>query len=180
MKGETMAYATEKDAVRNLQRYLRQLSYTDREITPPPVDGIFESVTRRSLSDFQRTRGMTQSGVADRATWDALYREYLASLERYSPPLPLYIFPRTPEGYGVSLGDEYFLVGIIQLLLNELRIIYDSLTPLVISGVYDAETEANVRDFQSKNRLDETGKVDKATWNKLTEAYRDYAADYVR
>jgi len=175
-----MAYATEKDAVRNLQRYLRQLSYTDTDITTPPVDGIFESVTRQSLSDFQRTRGMTQSGVADRATWDALYREYLTTLERYSPPLPLYIFPRTPEGYAVSSGDEYFLVGIIQLLLNELRIIYDSLTPLVINGVYDTETEANVRAFQSKNRLSETGKVDKATWDKLTEAYQNYAADYVR
>ena len=36
----------EKQAITNLQRYLRQLPYEDAAITRPPVDGIFEKVTR--------------------------------------------------------------------------------------------------------------------------------------
>ena len=178
MKGEDMAHATEKDAIRNLQTYLRQLSYTDTDIPSPPIDGIFGSVTRDSLLAFQGREGLKPSGVGDRETWNRLYSEYLTSLANYAQPAPLYIFPRVPDGYSVSMGDEYFLVGIIQLLLNELRIIYDSFIPLVISGVYDESTAQNVRDFQTKNRLASTGAVDKATWDKLAEAYQNYAADY--
>ena len=49
-----MRYDTEKDAVRNLQIFLRQLSYTDPDIIPPPIDAVFDTVTRDSLKSFQR------------------------------------------------------------------------------------------------------------------------------
>jgi len=49
-----MRYDTEKDAVRNLQILLRQLSYTDPDIIPPPIDAVFDTVTRDSLKSFQR------------------------------------------------------------------------------------------------------------------------------
>ncbi|MBE6530798.1 MAG: hypothetical protein E7679_01745 [Ruminococcaceae bacterium] len=175
-----MPYISSKDAITNLQRYLRQLSYTDADIPSPPVDGIFESVTKNSLLAFQKKYGLPQSGVGDRATWDKLYAEYLASIARYSPPRALSVFPRVPEGYAVSRGDEYFLVGIIQLLLNELQIIYDSFIPLSMNGIFDEPTEKNIIDFQKKNHLPAMGKVDKATWDSLVRAYAQYAADYVR
>ena len=175
-----MNYSTQKDAVFNLQRYLRQLSYSHSNIPSPPTDGIFGEVTQSSLEAFQREYGLPVSGVADRATFERLYEEYLASLELYSPPLSLGLFPRTPDGYYVSVGDEFFLVSVIQLLLNELSIIYDSFIPLVINGIFDDATQANVSDFQVKNQLRADGRVDKATWNRLVEAYEQYAADYVK
>ena len=175
-----MAHSTERDAIRNLQRYLRQLSYTDTDIPSPAVDGIFDTATRDSLLAFQRKYALEPSGVGDRATWNRLYSEYLSSLATYVQPRPLYIFPRVPDGYTVSSGDEYFLVSIIQLLLNELRIIYDTLEPLTVSGKYDEATVANVKKFQSKNQLKATGNVDKATWDKMSEAYQNYASDYVK
>lgn len=175
-----MPYISSKDAITNLQRYLRQLSYTEPDIPSPPIDGIFDSATQNSLIAFQKKYGLPQSGVGDRDTWNKLYEEYLDSISRYSPPSDLSVFPRVPEGYAVSRGDEYFLVGIIQLLLNELKIIYDSFIPLIINGIFDEQTEANIIDFQKKNRLSPTGKVDKATWDSLVRAYALYAADYVR
>lgn len=175
-----MSYITERDAITNIQRYLRQLSYTQNEIPSPPVDGIFGDATRASLEAFQRTHSLTPSGIADKATFDKLYEEYIASLALYSAPLALEIFPRTPDGYYLSLGDEFFLVSVIQLLLNELRIIYDSFIPLVISGVFDEATEANVSDFQAKRGLPPDGRVDKATWDALVRAYKNYASDYLR
>ena len=175
-----MEHSTEKDAIRNIQRYLRQLSYTDASIPSPPIDGVFGDATRSSLTAFQRRASLPQSGIADRVTFNRLYEEYLSSLALYSPPLTIKLFPRTPDGYSVALGDEFFLVGIIQLLLNELRIIYDSFIPLVVSGIFDEATEANISDFQSKNGLLANGRVDKATWDSLVRAYNDYANDYVR
>ena len=170
---------TYQSAVYNLQRYLRQLSYADPRISAPPQDGIFDEKTKKSLTEFQRAHSLIPSGVADRETWDMLYSEYLLSTALYSPPRALDVFPRVPDGYAVSLGDEFFLVSIIQFLLNELRIIYDSFIPLFINGVYDEATAANVRNFQRKNRIADSGKVDKETWNALVRAYNEYAANYV-
>ena len=175
-----MSNFTEKDAITNIQRYLRQLSYTQTDIPSPPVDGIFGDTTRASLEAFQRAHSLNPSGIADKSTFDKLYEEYLASLALYSAPLALGLFPRTPDGYYLSLGDEFFLVSVIQLLLNEIRIIYDSFIPLVISGVFDEATEANVSDFQAKSGLPKSGRVDKATWDALVRAYENYASDYLR
>lgn len=172
-------HSTYNIAVANLQRYLRQLSYTNAEISSPPIDGIFEDKTRRSLTEFQKLYGLPQSGVADKASWDKLYLEYLRSLALYSPPLSLNIFPRVPDGYSVTLGDEFFLVSVIQFLLNELRIIYDSFIPLLVSGIYDETTAENIRIFQRKNKINETGTVNKETWDALVEAWNKNAANYV-
>lgn len=172
-------HSTYNAAVYNLQRYLRQLSYTDPGISAPPQDGIFEEKTRKSLIEFQRAHSLVPNGIADKDTWDALYSEYLLSTALYAPPRTLDVFPRVPDGYAVSLGDEFFLVSIIQFLLNELRIIYDSFIPLLVSGVYDEATAANIRDFQRKNLLDDSGRVDKPTWDALARAYNEYAANYV-
>ncbi len=170
----------ERDAIRNLQTYLRQLSYTDSNIASPPIDGIFDTVTESSLRAFQRRSSLPESGVADRATWNRLYEEYLLSLGQNAVPAPLSLFPRVPDGYSLSRGDEYYLVSIIQLLLNELRIIYDTFIPLVVSGIFDEATEANIIDFQSKNQLPVTGRVDRATWDRIAESFGNYAYDYVR
>ena len=175
-----MSNSNEREAIRNLQTYLRQLSYTDQSIASPPIDGIFDTVTENSLKAFQRRSALPESGVADRATWNRLYEEYLLSLAKNSPPEQLPLFPRVPDGYYLSLGDEYYLVSIIQLLLNELRIIYDSFIPLVVSGVFDEATEANVIDFQNRNQLPATGRVDTATWDRIAKSFGNYAYDYVR
>ena len=77
-------------AVTNLQRYLRQLSYDEASIPPPPVDGIFEDATVAALREFQRLRGFPVTGQADQETWDRLYADYRASLAKNSPPPPPY------------------------------------------------------------------------------------------
>ena len=92
---------TYSTAVYNLQRYLRQISYTDKRIPAPPVDGIFGEQTKKSLIEFQRTHSLLPNGIADKATWDALYAEYLLSRSLYAPPMALDVFPRTPDGYSV-------------------------------------------------------------------------------
>ena len=175
-----MRYDTEKEAIANLQKYLRQLSYTDNDIIPVPIDAVFGSVTSDSVKSFQRKYGLPESGIADKATWDAIYEAHLDSLATYSPPLSLPVFPRTPDGYELTLGDEYFAVNILKLILNELRIIYDTFLPLKPNITYDLDTQNNVLEFQRINLLPMTGNVDKATWDRLVNAYTDYAFDYLR
>ncbi|MBE6693998.1 MAG: peptidoglycan-binding protein [Ruminococcaceae bacterium] len=163
----------ERDAVTNLQRYLRQLSYFDRDISQVPIDGIFESATRKALRAYQRSVGLPETGVADRETWERLYLDYISSLSDNSPPAPVYVFPRYPNGYAIRRGDEGFPVYVAQFLLREMLIIYgEEQTAPEPDGKFGAATEAATRRFQQLHGLPPTGEIDKLTWNNLAAAHR--------
>lgn len=162
---------TERDAIRNLQTYLRRLSYIDSDSINAPVDGIFDSRTEEALRQFQRNNDLPVTGVADRETWDALYAQYLIELERIALPDPIIPFPSYPSNYRVRSGDESFLVAIIQYMLTELSTIYDVFDGVSINGRYDAPTERAISDFQRANSLDASGEVDERTWNALSQIY---------
>ena len=161
---------TYSPAVANLQRYLRQLAYHIPEIPQMPVDGIFESATRDALSAYQRYVGLPITGVADRATWDRLYFDYLDSVEFYSPPTQIALFPRSPIGYYMDLGAIGIDVAALQYMLGELTLLY-LLTPPEITGTYDQATADAVRAFQQYAMLPVTGQVDILTWNAITDRF---------
>lgn len=172
LKGGSMPKQfTEKDAIRNLQTYLRRLSYINDDAIKSPIDGIFESSTQNALRQFQRNNDLPVTGVADRATWDVLYAQYLNELKRLALPDPIIPFPSYPSDYKVASGEESFLVSIIQYMLKELSIIYDTFDAVEITGKYDQITKDAISDFQKRNGLSDTGDVDKETWNALSRIY---------
>jgi len=175
-----MRQYTENDAIRNLQRYLLQLSYEEKDIPRVPVDGIFDSATREALRAFQIKNGLEATGIADRETWDTLYESYLRSISRFSPPREFSPFPRVPEGDNLSLGDVSFAVSSAQFLLNEISAIIDLLEPIEIDGIFGEDTARAVRSFQSAEGLAPTGDVDKRTWDALVDVYNRYGKDYTQ
>ena len=164
---------TKPDAVRNLQRYLRRLSYEGIGILPVPVDGIFASRTEEALSEFQRFAGLSPTGIADRITWDALFAEYTRLLAR-DRRVPVDFFHTIPEDYEPVMGERHALITLLQFMLSELTLVYDAYPPLTLSGVYDEETEDAVRLFQGIHGLPATGRADRLTRNRLSEEYRNY------
>ncbi len=175
-----MARYNENVAIRNVQRYLRQLSYTDADIPPVPIDGIFGEATELSLIAFQTKNGLYPSGVADRESFDTLYEKYLISTKRFAPPKGFSPFARVPEQYALTVGDIGFAVSSVQFLLNEISIIQDGLGELAITGIYNIDTAHAVSVFQAGTDLDVTGEVNKETWNMLVDTYEHYAKDYVQ
>ena len=91
-----------QDAIFNLQKYLRAISFADTRVSRPPLDGIFDSATEDSVRSFQASRGLNANGLVDRATWDAIYEEYKALA--LAEELPF--FPTTPTNYTARLGEE--------------------------------------------------------------------------
>ena len=67
-----------QDAIFNLQKYLRAISFADKRVSRPPLDGIFDSATEDAVRSFQASRGLNANGIVDRMTWDAIYDEYKA------------------------------------------------------------------------------------------------------
>jgi murein L,D-transpeptidase YcbB/YkuD len=164
-----------EDAVRNLQRYLRTISFYDNRITRVPIDGIYDSDTRKAVSEFQSTRGLRSTGIVDRKTFDMIFKEFSQIIEANDRSNNTNLFPSNPQNYEASLGEESSFVAIIQLILRELSIIYDNIPELEISGVYNEETEAAVKEFQKLSGLSPTGKVNLQTWNRLVRDFSNYA-----
>ena len=166
---------TKADAVRNLQRYLRRLSYEHPEILPVPVDGIFADRTTEALSSFQRIFSLPVTGRADKRTWDTLFEEYRRLLRQKDRQRFPDFFPRIPADYETRLGETSFFISLLQWMLQELRIAYDSLPDLPMSGVFDDATAASVTEFQRIHGLPMSGRVNRAVWNRLAEEYNSYA-----
>ena len=162
---------TPRESVRNLQRYLRRLSYVYSEIPPVPVDGIFDTATRDSLIAFQRLAGVPATGIADAETWELLYEAYLNVLFGASEPVSLPIFPLFPIDYTVRRGDENFIVSSIQFLLREISTLYNFPLQVEVNGRFDEATERAVIEAQRLFLLPPTGEVNKRVWNYLVGAY---------
>ena len=82
-----MARENEREAIQNLQRYLRRLSYFNEEIGAVPIDGVFDGETEGALRSFQRAEGLPETGRADRDTWERLYAAFVAETARDLPPI---------------------------------------------------------------------------------------------
>lgn len=165
---------TERDAIRNLQRYLRRLSEEENGILPVPIDGIFDRRTEEALSEFQRMRGFPVTGRADRETFDALYAEYLRLTLEEDLRVPIDFFPSVPPNYETVTGENSAFVTLLQFMLSELTLVYDAYEPPSLTGIFDEETEDAILRFQAIHGLPATGRLNRNTWNRLSEEYKNY------
>ena len=69
--GPALRYDAQGEAVRELQRQLRELDYRDMD-GPVTADGRFDDRTRRAVEAFQYDYGLAVDGVAGPKTWRAL------------------------------------------------------------------------------------------------------------
>ncbi len=160
-----------KQAITNLQTYLRTVSFFDPRIERVPIDGLYDTDTQNAVASYQRARGLPETSVVDKTTWDTLYDEYLAirrATERQPSPS---FFPTTTPDHISSEGEESAFVAIIQIMLRELSVFFDKIPELEIDGIYGSKTAEAVRAFQKAAMLEVTGKVDLETYNRLNNAY---------
>ena len=172
-------YENEAEAILNLQRYLRQLSYHHPEITPPPIDGIFERDTEKALREFQAMVGLPVTGRADRRTWDALYAMYRASIAENEPPRTVAILPFVAGEILLQKGDEGFTINVLQYMLRELGESLAELEEVEITGIFDENTARAVRLFRAQNGLPEGETVDLITWNTLVDRFNRLGVENV-
>ena len=162
-------------AIKNLQRYLRTISFYDERINRVPIDGIYGSETQNAVREFQRTRGLEPNGIVDKSTWDMIFDEFSEILLANDRSDNINLFPTSPQGYEAALGETSSFVAIIQLILRELSLIYDTFPEIEITGTFDPPTEEAAKEFQRISGLEVTGRVDLKTWNRLIRDFSNYA-----
>lgn len=159
-------------SISEIQRNLRELYRSGLIGTSVIVDGVYDEVTANAVREYQTLYGLPSTGVVDYVTWTELYERAKESRERRAPSLPIYPFERILADSAVSPGDVSETVYIIQLMLKELAAY--GFSEIAINGVYDEPTRDAILSFQRVNLLDESGVVDKETWNALASAYNKY------
>ena len=153
-----------------IQRILRSIDYFENDLARIRLTGKYNEETRQGVKNFQEKYGLPVTGEVDIATWQLLQAVNKAITDATTLARAVYILPREPE-YAIFPGLEDDVVYIIQHMLNVISQEYDGIEPLKFSGIYDQPTENNVREFQRRNLLDETGIVDPLTFNRLADEY---------
>lgn len=168
---------TQTQAIRNLQKYLRQLSFDNKTLPELPIDGVFDTETQRAVEIFQQEHRIPVTGIVDRTTWDAIYKSYLLSVEKNAKPNSVDIFFRSPQSSSLRMGDAGFAVSAIQYMLNEILTFYGNLPEITIDGYFGEQTADAVRLFQGYTSLPQNGEVNLETWNRISAVYNELFKD---
>ena len=127
-----------------LQQRLKDLGYYTIR-----VDGIFGSGTQRAVRDFQRVNGLTVTGRADNATQTLLYSSAAKPASGSSS-----------GEYKTLVRSGYYQAEVVPMQRRLKQLGYYSGS---VDGYFGSNTYRAVRNFQSRNGLDVTGKADPTT-----------------
>ncbi len=168
-----MAYYNLEDSsnpILQIQRILRDLERLENGISPIAPSGSFGIDTRDAVVRFQRKYGLTPSGVVDKETWDLLHK--IAEAQRDSKQLinAVEIFPRI-EGYEIPFNTRDNVIYVIQHFLNEIKNEYDDFKELEFNGIYNKETQDNIKALQRRHLIEDDGKLNAQTLNLLFKEY---------
>lgn len=158
-----------ESTIRRLQERLRLIASYGGNMPMLTVDGIYDERTENAVRAFQHLFGLPVTGQMDFDTWETLNDVYALVVERISPPIALR--PFFDCDIQAKEGDESPLIALLEVMLNTVAEQFDNLLSVNTGGVYDAQMTAAVRAFQLTNLLEESGEVDKLTWNALARLY---------
>ncbi len=155
--------------IRSLQTMLRVLAENDNRFRTVIPDGIYGPETMRAVSEFQRLHGLPVTGVTDRDTWDAIYREYEPALINIDAAEPVEIVLN--PGQVIRRGERHPNVRLAQAMLEVLSEIYKSVSVPSCTGILDAPTSDSLSSFQQLSGIPMTGELNKQTWKHLALHY---------
>lgn len=154
---------------RELQEFLRKLSFYHETIPLVVPDGIFGPETSLAVAAFQRQFRLPVTGQVDAETWKRLVIEYRRILAMEALPIPLNLFPSADAV--LRTGDTGDAVFALQLMLNALANRFADLVSVELTGIMDEATADAVASLQRRGNLMPTGQVNKTTWDYIAELY---------
>lgn len=157
--------------VKSFQYYLATVAEFYESIRPIAVDGIFGEQTESAVKDAQTTFGIDPSGIADQATWNAIYDAYKGIVDTvdFSDNEPVLLFPGTV----LRIGSNGQYVTLLQRYLSTLSQYYPTVPRIPVTGNFGTQTQNAVIAFQRLTGIEPTGVVGPITWNEIASRYSD-------
>ncbi|MDD6024904.1 MAG: peptidoglycan-binding domain-containing protein [Oscillospiraceae bacterium] len=156
--------------VRSLQTMLNLLSFLEADIPGVVPDGIFGAATRKSVTAFQKSHGLSSTGIADEETFYAIVYAYDVALELLNPAASnVTLFP---AGLVITAGQSHPAVFLVQGMLAVLSQVQPEFSPVTLNGIMDPATVQNILLLQELSLLRKTGNLEITTYNRLSQLYR--------
>lgn len=150
-----------------LQGYLRAIQRARQGSTAVPQDGYYGPATAEGVRQFQAEEGLPPTGRVDAATWDALYRAYVAITAAAQPPTAIVGKGDIPLKEG-DVGDP---VLFLNAMIGRLSRVYNNVLYTPPDTRYTPATAYAVRGIQEWAGLPVTGETDTATWDIIASLY---------
>ena len=137
------------------------------------TDGDFGIGTEEAVKSYQRTFGLTPTGIVDENTWYSIQDTYYGILKTspyiYSDGVIL-PYPGRVLRVGVDGND----VRALQEYLNYIGNTYKEIPKSQVDGIFGVETENAVNAFTKLFDLPSTsGRVNAQVWNAIINVYDD-------
>lgn len=154
----------------DLQNMLYVISRFENGSPDVLPDGIHGEKTTQAITKFQLNNAIEPSGNADFETLDAISRKYNDVLVNRSRPAHIHFF-EIDEIPSLKKGDNSDAVVLVQMFFRKLSRDFLGYSVTEISGVFDDLTEGNVKEFQRINLLNQSGEVNRETWDRIAVYY---------
>lgn len=155
-----------------LQYYLNFIAEFNDFIPAVNSDGFFGEQTASSVSAFQKSVGLAQTGIVDKTTWDAIYSSYITKYNALPPEFRTGAAAPYP-GEILQLGDTGEAVSTIQRYLSKISDTYPSVPKIEVTGIFDSATQDAVLAYEREFNLPERGFVNLTVWNSIANLYSD-------
>ncbi|MGN0605759.1 MAG: peptidoglycan-binding protein [Oscillospiraceae bacterium] len=162
------------DDVRTIQTQLNRISRNYPAIPKiENADGVFGVQTEEAVKAFQEIFNLKVTGMVDKSTWYKIAYIFISVkklAELNSEGLNIEEVSRQYTE-DLRIGMEGGEIKTLQYYLAVVGAYYESVQPVDITGYFGEQTEISVKSFQQVFRLNQTGIVDRRTWNDLYRAY---------
>ena len=169
----TLSEGDSGEGVLNVQYYLSYIALFVPTVSATATDGAYGPNTSAAVRSFQKTYGLTESGVVDRLTWDTIENVYYGIVSeidyefRAGRILP---FP----GRILRIGIEGSDVRTLQEYLNYISESYPQIPRVNVDGSFGERTAEQVRQFKVVFGLpSESDRVNASTWDAIASVYDD-------
>ena len=171
--GSELSVGDSSPGVLTLQYYLGYISLFVPTVTATAIDGDFGEGTRNSVISYQKTYGLSETGVVDEVVWNSIqntYYSFLQSIDYEFTEGTTLPFP----GRVLRVGIEGEDVRALQQYLNYISDYYQGIPKLNADGVYGALTAEAVNAFNTVFGLPgSNGRVSAQVWYAITSIYED-------
>ena len=166
------AFVKNRDIYENIGKIVDEIfnDYVVRQGEVQPLFTQFCNGTTSTCAGLSQwgTVTLAEQGLTPYRILQNYYGENIGIVEN----APIADIPESYPGVPLKLGSAGNDVMILQRQLNRIRRNYPAIPKInEISGVFDAQTEAAVREFQKIFNLTSDGIVGKSTWYKIKEIY---------
>jgi len=160
-----------------LQRKLNRISANYPGIPKiTPADGFFGESTTNAVKKFQEVFNLTQDGIVGKNTWYRIQYIYNAVKNLSNLNSEGLRLSDLSTSYPSILqeGDSSTGVLVLQYYLHYISDFIPTVLDTSTDGSFGAQTKQSVISFQKTYGLEETGIVDRQTWDEIESVYYSY------